>query len=115
MRAVVRDATGVGARRPVRSEVIVLCVPWYLRYPLSYRDLEEMMAERGLAIDSLHNCPLGSGLLTDPKSANSTGDAMAQPIIACGDLRTRGRQMDLYRAIDSAGTQSTFCCRRTGI
>jgi len=31
--------------------VIVLCVRWYLRYPLSYRDLEEMMAERSLSID----------------------------------------------------------------
>jgi hypothetical protein len=28
-----------------------LCVHWYLRYPLSYRNLEEMMAERGLAVD----------------------------------------------------------------
>src|SRR5580693_6972712 len=37
--------------RHFRSDVIVLCVRWYLRYPLSYRDLEEMMAERGLAID----------------------------------------------------------------
>jgi len=27
------------------------CVRWYLRYPLSYRDLEEMMAERGLRVD----------------------------------------------------------------
>jgi transposase-like protein len=27
------------------------CVRWYLRYPLSYRDLEEMMRERGLHID----------------------------------------------------------------
>jgi transposase-like protein len=27
------------------------CVRWYLRYSLSYRDLEEMMAERGLAVD----------------------------------------------------------------
>jgi hypothetical protein len=26
-------------------------VRWYLRYALSYRDLEEMMEERGLAID----------------------------------------------------------------
>ena len=33
------------------DEVIVLCVRWYLRYPLSYRNLEEMMAERGLAVD----------------------------------------------------------------
>jgi hypothetical protein len=26
-------------------------VRWYLRYALSYRDLEEMMRERGLSID----------------------------------------------------------------
>jgi transposase-like protein len=31
-------------------EVIVLCVRWYLRFKLSYRDLAEMMAERGLSI-----------------------------------------------------------------
>ena len=29
----------------------MLCVRWYLRYSLSYRDLEGMMAERGLAVD----------------------------------------------------------------
>jgi IS6 family transposase len=34
-----------------QAEIILLCVRWYLRYPLSYRDLEEMMAERGLHID----------------------------------------------------------------
>ena len=32
--------------RHFRDEIIVLCVRWYLRYPLSYRNLEEMMAER---------------------------------------------------------------------
>ena len=37
--------------RHFRDDIIVLCVRWYLRYPLSYRDLEEMMAERGLTID----------------------------------------------------------------
>lgn len=31
-------------------EVIILCVRWYLRYKLSFRDLVEMMAERGLPI-----------------------------------------------------------------
>ena len=30
--------------------VIVLCVRWYLRYKLSFRDLVEMMAERGLSL-----------------------------------------------------------------
>ena len=31
-------------------EVVVLCVRWYLRFKLSYRDLVEMMAERGLSL-----------------------------------------------------------------
>ena len=38
-----------GRRFP--EEIIILCVRWYLRYPLSYRDLEEMMAERGVEVD----------------------------------------------------------------
>jgi hypothetical protein len=37
--------------RHFRDEVIVLCLRWYLQYPLSYRDLEETMGERGVAID----------------------------------------------------------------
>jgi IS6 family transposase len=32
-------------------EVIVLAVRWYLRYSLSYRDLEELLAERGIDVD----------------------------------------------------------------
>jgi transposase-like protein len=31
-------------------EIVVLCVRWYLRYKLSFRDLVEMMAERGLSL-----------------------------------------------------------------
>jgi transposase-like protein len=38
-------------RRHFQDELIVLYVRWYLRYSLSYRDLEEMMAERGLSVD----------------------------------------------------------------
>jgi IS6 family transposase len=37
--------------RHYQSEVILLAVRWYLRYPLSRRDLEEMMTERGLSLD----------------------------------------------------------------
>ena len=33
------------------SEIILLCVRWYLRYALSYRDLEEIMRERNLTVD----------------------------------------------------------------
>jgi len=37
--------------RHFEADLILLCVRWYLRYSLSYRDLEEMMLERGLHID----------------------------------------------------------------
>jgi transposase, IS6 family len=32
-------------------DVIVLAVRWYLRFALSYRDLEELLAERGIEVD----------------------------------------------------------------
>jgi hypothetical protein len=32
-------------------EVIAVAVRWYLRYGLSYRDVEELLAERGIAVD----------------------------------------------------------------
>ena len=39
----------VGFRFP--PEVILLAVRWYLRYGLSYRDIEELLAERGVEVD----------------------------------------------------------------
>src|ERR1700730_5924197 len=41
---------GLFKGRHFDQEIIVLCVRWYLRYKLSFRDLAEMMAERGLAL-----------------------------------------------------------------
>jgi transposase-like protein len=32
-------------------EVITVAVRWYLRYGLSYRDVEELLAERGITVD----------------------------------------------------------------
>ena len=37
--------------RHFESAIILLCVRWYLRSSSSYRDLEEMMLERGLHVD----------------------------------------------------------------
>ena len=33
------------------SEVVVLAVRWYLRYGLSYRDVEELLFERRIEVD----------------------------------------------------------------
>jgi transposase-like protein len=37
--------------RQFEPEVILLAVGWYLRFSLSYRDVEELLAERGLHAD----------------------------------------------------------------
>ena len=37
--------------RHFQSEIILLNVRWYLRYSLSYRDLAEMMLERGIEVN----------------------------------------------------------------
>lgn len=41
----------VGFRFP--PEVILLAVRWYLRFGLSYRDLEELLSERGIEVDQV--------------------------------------------------------------
>ncbi len=38
-------------RRRFPVEIILLCVRWYCKYAISYRDLEEMMQERGIDVD----------------------------------------------------------------
>jgi IS6 family transposase len=37
--------------RHFEPTIILLCVRWYCRYQLSYRDIKEMMNERGLEVD----------------------------------------------------------------
>jgi IS6 family transposase len=40
-------------------EVIVLAVRWYLRFALSYRDVEALLAERGIEVDHVTVCRWG--------------------------------------------------------
>src|SRR5258706_2464173 len=47
-KAIARDP--IYRRRRFQPEIIELCVRWHLTYRLSYRDLVEMMAERGVVI-----------------------------------------------------------------
>ena len=38
-------------RRRFPVEIVLLCVRWYCKYGISYRDLAEMMQERGIEVD----------------------------------------------------------------
>ena len=45
-----RHADAAFRYRHFEQDLIVLCVRWYVTYRLSYRDLAQMMAERGIAV-----------------------------------------------------------------
>ena len=46
--------------RHFQGDVILWAVRWYCRYGISYRDLEQMMTERGVPRGSLNDLSLGS-------------------------------------------------------
>lgn len=101
--------------RHFQAEIIVLCVRWYLRYALSYRDLEEMMAERGLHVDHTtiyrwvqcyapeleQRCRPHLKATTDSWRVDETY------------LKIKGTWMDLYRAVDSQGSTLEFLLSAT--
>ena len=45
------SVAGLFKWRQFEPEMILLAVGWYLRFSLSYRDVEELLAERGLRVD----------------------------------------------------------------
>ena len=53
------SVSGLFKWRLFEPEVILLAVGWYLRFSLSYRDVEELLAERGLHADPRHGVALG--------------------------------------------------------
>src|ERR1700724_539769 len=58
-------------------EIIILCVSWYLRYKLSFRDLVEMMAERGLSLRTPRSC---AGSRATRRNSKGVGTAsLARP------------------------------------
>jgi IS6 family transposase len=50
-------------------EVIVLAVRWYLRYVLSYRDLEELLAEHGIETSIETSLPARAKVSSDKAMA----------------------------------------------
>ena len=96
--------------RHFQDEVIVICVRRYLRYSLSYRDLEALMAERGLQVDHstvarwvLRYAPiLNQGMRRHIRHMNRSWRVDETYV------RVAGKWTYLYRALDSEGNTIDF-------
>ena len=77
-------------------EIIVLCVRWYLRFKLSFRDLVEMMAERGCRWLIPPSC-VGCIIMFLSSNAAGTGSHAGRSLAACRrNLREDPRQVGLF-------------------
>jgi transposase-like protein len=90
--------------------VILLCVRWYLAYNLSLRDLEEMMAERGLSVDhsTVHRWVVRFSLELLDRFNRRKRCVTGKWHMDETYIKVRGQWMYLYRAIDSLGDTVEF-------
>jgi transposase-like protein len=95
--------------------VIILCVRWYLRYKLSFRDLVEMMSERGLIL--AHTTILRWVQRYAPefiKRWNRFGPPAGRSWrVDETYIKVRGHWTYLYRAVDKCGQTIDFRLSRT--
>src|SRR5262245_5883882 len=96
--------------RQFEPEVILLAVGWYLRFSLSYRDVEELLAERGLRADHVtvwrwvqrYAPELQRCLRHHLKPTNDSWRVDETYV------RVKGKWRYLYRAVDSSGATLDF-------
>jgi IS6 family transposase len=110
---VVASSAFKGFRFP--PEVIVVAVRWYLRFGLSYRDVEELLAERGIEVDHV------TVFRWVQRFTLLLVDAARPCRHAVGDrwyvdetyVKVAGRWRYVYRAIDQHGQIiDVFVCAR---
>src|ERR687889_1465989 len=90
--------------------IILLCIRWYLAYNLSLRNLEEMMAERGISVDhaTVHRWVVRYSPELLERFNRRKRAVTSRWHVDETYIKVRGRWTYLYRAIDSNGDTVEF-------
>ena len=101
--------------RQFEPGLILLCVRWYLRYAVSYRDLEEMMRERGLCVDhtTIYRWVQRYAPEIDKRCRPFLRRTTDSYRIDETYVRVGGAWHYLYRGVDSTGDTLDFLLRAT--
>ncbi len=96
--------------RQFTAEVILWAVRWYLQFPISYRDLERMLADRGVAVDhtTLYRWIQAYAPELDQRLRPHLRLTSSSWRVDETYLRVKGRWMYLYRAVDNRGQTIDF-------
>lgn len=96
--------------RHYQAEIILLCLRWYLRYSLSYRDLERIMAERGLSVDhtTIYRWVQHYAPLLEKKCRAKLKPVNDSWRVDETYIKVERQWMYLYRAVDSDGNTVEF-------
>ena len=93
-----------------KQELILQCVRWYVAYSLNYRDLEELVAERGYVVDHstiqrwvVHYAPRIEKVFRQNKKRTGLRWRMDESY-----LKINGQWKYLYRAVDKEGNTIDF-------
>jgi transposase, IS6 family len=96
--------------RQFTAEVILWAVRWYLQFPISYRDLERMLSDRGVQVDH-------TTLFRWIQAYAPELDKRIRPHLRTTNgswrvdetyIRVKGEWVYLYRAVDGAGQTIDF-------
>jgi transposase-like protein len=113
--AIERDPIYRGRR--FQPEIIELCVRWYLTYRLSYRDLVEMLAERGVTVSHTTIYRWVQQFVPEFERRWSRYAKPVHPSWRVDEtaISVRGGQRYLYRAVDKFGktVDSLLCADRS--